>query len=491
MGKPTIICVDDERVVLLSLRDQLKHYLGSNYSIELAESGEEALEIFAELRDEGIDIPVVISDQIMPGMKGDELLIKIHAHYPKTLKILLTGQASVEAVGNAVNAANLYRYIAKPWDETDLCLTVSEAIRSYLQDKELADKNKELAEKNAALQAINAQLAHLNASLEQKVIERTAELAAAEAELRGIFAAMTELIFVFDAQGRYLKIASSNSALLYQPSELLIGKTLHDVFEPEQADTFLNYIKKTLRTQQPASFEYSLTLAGQTLWFAANISPISADAAIWVARDITSRRLLEEKLRKSEEKIRAIFEAMTDIILVIDEQDAIEVAPTNPTCLSEPDTDLISLTIDQFFLEERSKIWWSIVRQVFATQQAVNFEYSLPVGDREMWFTASLSPMPNNSVIWVARDISDRQQAETALRQSEAKFAGAFRSSPSAITLTRLSNGCHIEVNDSFCHFTGYTREEIIGRTALELNLWVNPDARAQLFQTLQQKGTI
>jgi hypothetical protein len=56
----------------------------------------------------------------------------------------LTGQASVTAVGNAVNFANLYRYIAKPWDETDLCLTATEAIRSYVQDKELEEKNKSL-----------------------------------------------------------------------------------------------------------------------------------------------------------------------------------------------------------------------------------------------------------------------------------------------------------------------------------------------------------
>ena len=144
MSKPVIVCVDDEIMVLISLRDQLAYHLGSNYNIELAESAEEALEIFEELRQEEIEVPLIISDQIMPGMKGDELLIQIHAQYPKTLKILLTGQASAEAVGNAVNAANLYRYIAKPWDKADLCLTVTEALRSYAQDKQLAEQNEAL-----------------------------------------------------------------------------------------------------------------------------------------------------------------------------------------------------------------------------------------------------------------------------------------------------------------------------------------------------------
>jgi PAS domain S-box-containing protein len=252
MSKKAIICVDDERYVLTSLRDQLSHYLGSEYEIELAESGAEALEIFEELQESQIEIPLIISDQIMPGMKGDELLIKIHEQYPKTLKILLTGQANAEAVGKAVNFANLYRYIAKPWDKTDLCLTVTEAIRSYDQDKELAEKNE-------TLQKINGELEQLNASLEHKVAERTAELAKTEAELR----------------------------------------------------------------------------------------------------------------------------------------------------------------------------------------------------------------------------------------QSEEKFSRAFRSSPSAITLTRLSDGCHIEVNDSFCHFTGYTHEEIIGHTVLDLNLWVQWEDRIQLFEILQEKGKI
>ena len=88
MGKGVIICVDDEKLVLNSLKIQLMNYLDNDYEIELAESGEEALEIFAELHAEGVEIPLVISDQIMPRMKGDELLKKIHAQYPETLTIL-------------------------------------------------------------------------------------------------------------------------------------------------------------------------------------------------------------------------------------------------------------------------------------------------------------------------------------------------------------------------------------------------------------------
>jgi len=162
MPIPTIICVDDELFLLRSLAETLKRKFGEHYAVEIAETAEIALEIIAELQAEQIDIPLIISDQIMPDMKGVDLLIQVYQASPKTLQILLTGKASVEDVGKAVNSAKLYRYISKPWEEEDLILTVKEALRRYYQDKKLAEQN----------QALH----RLNTDLEQKVIERTAEL---------------------------------------------------------------------------------------------------------------------------------------------------------------------------------------------------------------------------------------------------------------------------------------------------------------------------
>lgn len=162
MSKLVILCIDDEKMVLDSLKEQLRSGLDNNYLIEMAESGEEALEIIEELSGDGYDLSVVICDQIMPGLKGDEFLKIVHERSNKTLKILLTGQADAQAVGNAVNQANLYRYIAKPWQATDLLLTVKEALRSYVQDKKLA-------EQNIMLQKSNEELARLNRAYERFV----------------------------------------------------------------------------------------------------------------------------------------------------------------------------------------------------------------------------------------------------------------------------------------------------------------------------------
>src|SRR5919202_5492274 len=107
MRKPVIICVDDELTILDSLKIELKKSLGDEYLIETAEGGEDALELIEEVLEDHYEIALVISDYLMPKVKGDELLKRIHEISPKTLKILLTGQADLEAVGNAIKYAKL------------------------------------------------------------------------------------------------------------------------------------------------------------------------------------------------------------------------------------------------------------------------------------------------------------------------------------------------------------------------------------------------
>jgi signal transduction histidine kinase len=177
MKRPIIICIDDEPTILQSLEIELSKSLGDECWIETSDSGDDALELLTELLEKKEEVALVICDYIMPRIKGDELLKRIHAISPKTLKILLTGQADVEAVGNAINHAKLYRYITKPWHPEDLRLTVTEAVHSYLQDKQLALKN-------AELQQVIQELEQLNASLEEKVVQRTAELTIANTHLQ-------------------------------------------------------------------------------------------------------------------------------------------------------------------------------------------------------------------------------------------------------------------------------------------------------------------
>ena len=136
--RSTIICVDDEKMILNILADQLEGWFGSNYEIERALGAEEALEILDDHMSRNKDVSCVISDYIMPNMKGDELLEKVKIRDDKIKKIMLTGYSSIEGIISAINRAGLYRYITKPWDSRDLMLTIVEAIKSYEQTKDAA-----------------------------------------------------------------------------------------------------------------------------------------------------------------------------------------------------------------------------------------------------------------------------------------------------------------------------------------------------------------
>lgn len=167
MNKPVILCVDDERFILSSLGEQLSRHLGQEYDIELIDDATEVLDVLTELTTEGIPVPLLISDQMMPRLTGDKLLVQVHAQYPQTLKMLLTGYSSTEAIAHVVNSAELYRYLSKPWDETDLILTVREALRRYEQEHQLAQQHAALYQANDALERSNAVL--------QATLESTAD----------------------------------------------------------------------------------------------------------------------------------------------------------------------------------------------------------------------------------------------------------------------------------------------------------------------------
>ncbi|MCP5497417.1 MAG: response regulator [Leptospiraceae bacterium] len=170
MAKPVIFCVEDEESILDGLQRILIKNFESAYTIGVSEDGKKAIDIIEEMVRNELDIALIISDYFMPGMKGDEVLIKTHQIVPNALKILLTGGASLEGITNIINKARLYRYISKPWQSEDLVLTIKEALRSYHQTKLLEEQNNRLRE--------------LLESLEIRVEERTAKLSIANKKLK-------------------------------------------------------------------------------------------------------------------------------------------------------------------------------------------------------------------------------------------------------------------------------------------------------------------
>ena len=125
-----ILCVDDEPVILTSLSEQIRSHFGKRFSYETALDAEEALEVLDELCKEGIKTIVIVSDWLMPGIKGDELLVQIHKRFPNTIKVMLTGQADCKAIERAKREANLYSYLQKPWSRDELVQVLEAGLKS-------------------------------------------------------------------------------------------------------------------------------------------------------------------------------------------------------------------------------------------------------------------------------------------------------------------------------------------------------------------------
>jgi CheY-like chemotaxis protein len=120
MPQAAILCVDDEAPILKVLKEQLKRCFGNEYIYEVAQSAEEAWIAIDELEQEGIQILTIVSDWLMPNVKGDEFLAEVHRRFPEVVTVMLTGQADEAAIARARKDANLHACIYKPWAEEEL-----------------------------------------------------------------------------------------------------------------------------------------------------------------------------------------------------------------------------------------------------------------------------------------------------------------------------------------------------------------------------------
>jgi DNA-binding NtrC family response regulator len=172
---------------------------------------------------------VIISDYRMPRFSAPEALQIAHKSNPGVPFVVVSGKVREEAAVEAMRAG-AHDYVMKG-NLARLCATVERGLE-------------EAGERRT-----------------RKRIEE--ELRASEAELRALFEAMTDIVFVVDGEGRYLKIAPTNPSLLYRPPDQLLGKTVHEVFVPEQADEFLGHIRRALETRRRVNFEYDLQIGRQ------------------------------------------------------------------------------------------------------------------------------------------------------------------------------------------------------------------------------------
>ncbi|MBN1176167.1 MAG: PAS domain S-box protein [Dehalococcoidales bacterium] len=211
-----------------------------------------------------------------------------------------------------------------------------------------------------------------------------------------------------------------------------------------------------------------------------------------MARDVTERHQAEEALRESEEKFRELAESITDVYFAMDKN-------LHYTYWNKASEALLGIKAedalgkhlyDIFPATEETKKAETAYRKVLKTKKPEQFTNDFNLDNRQFIFEISAYPTVSGLSIFV-KDITKRKKAEEALRESEERFSKAFRSSPDRIVITRLEDGMFVDVNDSYLRFTGYTRDEIIGNSAIKLGSWVDTGHRTRIMQQLKKDGQV
>ncbi len=118
--KSAIVCVDDEAIIVLALKQELRSHFGDRFTYETALNAESAMEVIADLHEEGVRGIVLITDWLMPGIKVDALIERVRALYPDIFAVIITGHADVESLERLRASGGLTAVLMKPWNRNEL-----------------------------------------------------------------------------------------------------------------------------------------------------------------------------------------------------------------------------------------------------------------------------------------------------------------------------------------------------------------------------------
>ncbi|HEY9668588.1 MAG TPA: adenylate/guanylate cyclase domain-containing protein, partial [Coleofasciculaceae cyanobacterium] len=356
-----------------------------------------------------------------------------------------------------------------------------------------------LKEKFRELEATQAQL-------QSAIVKRhygEAALQDASRELHPLLAmAMTDVIIVLDARGRFLKIVPTNLALLSKSLDDLVNKTLHDVFPPTPADNLLNSIRQALETKQTIDIEYSLTSGTRELWLATSISPISENSVIGVTRDITERKQAEEALRASEERYRSVIAAMADGIIL-------QEADGKLSAWNKAAERIMGISTEQMMgwtaidprwqtIHEDGSPFPSELHPGMVTLRTGKPQSNVVMGVRKpdgilTWISMNSQPLfqpgaaQPYAVVVSFSDITELKQVEEALRNAEERYRSIFENTNEGLFQATF-DGRFVSANPALARIYGYDSPEELIKNVTDINqqLYVDQNRRA-IFLTRMQ----
>src|SRR4030042_3085195 len=203
----------------------------------------------------------------------------------------------------------------------------------------------------------------------------------------------------------------------------------------------------------------------------------------------------EKALRESEEKFRNLFEQAKDAIILADTQSGIIIDVNTAACnlLGLPKEKIIGRHQSDLhppeLVEKYKKLFQDHIQKGVVIDEDIMVQRAdgthIPID-----LSASVVQLGDKSIIkGIFRDVSGRMRMARELQESEGKISKAFRAIPEAVSIATLKDGVFQEVNDSFILLNGYSREEIIGHTGKELDIWVNPQDRYRIKKFMTEQG--
>ncbi len=203
-------------------------------------------------------------------------------------------------------------------------------------------------------------------------------------------------------------------------------------------------------------------------------------------------RQAQEALAESEAELRALFASMEDVVLVLDREGVYrKIAPTNPDLLVRPREELIGAKLHDFFPVEQEQRYLRIIAEVLESGNSQRIEYELEIEGIIRWFETTITPMTNELVVWVARDVTARIQSERDLIESEERYRALFTTNQSVILITDPQSLLIQDANASAINYYGYSMEELRGKSIAEINTISEDDLRENLALSVARKKSV
>jgi PAS domain S-box-containing protein len=246
--------------------------------------------------------------------------------------------------------------------------------------------------------------------------------------------------------------------------------------------------------------EYPCHITGEQRWFALRVSrfPQPGPAYAVVAQeDITARKVTELALEQRTSYLFALIENSPLAIVVLDAQQRIWACnPAFERLFQYSSSEIVGASLDPLvappdMISEAQELTRRSSSGELLRVATRRRRKDGTLVDVEIYAVPLLVGGKQVGAYGFYKDISEQRRAEEALRESEEKFAKAFHSSPDSIIISMPDEGLYLDVNDQFLRTTGYRREEVIGRTSLELGLWDDPHQRAAFYEALRREGMV